>query len=479
MVFEVTRHGARAGIRKDYFNTNWIKGELTNVGKRQHYLLGHQVAQKYQQKYKGFLDPNFNSNEIYVRATDYNRTIESAQAQIQGIYHPGNKNLEMDQNQSAQAIPLFKISRDIVEDYSSELAAVPYLQRFIPIHVYSPKSDFFQPPDACPYIQKERERREFGQDLKDLLRKNHLETIKKVAEGLNQTYDNAYDPMTAVWATDGIWARTFDQQITPGFEDQTLLNQMMDLLDEEFTNILATDDTQRQLFATGVLSELASQFLNQVKIDQDPVLKAQDRLKLFIYSDHDDSMTVLTKTFSYKMGYYPKYASQILFELIKKSDNKYYVSIIINDISINIPGVCNNQQDCELNIFIQLIKDVSYYGRENQYNELCGIQQKISNQEVKNSLINVEKKQLMQLIKHSEQNEFSLKVNLMMDESIIKILVAYSVILAITLLIFKFKFQTKVNESPIHKLNEENSNDLQTQQSPHYYNQQQVSTYQQ
>ena len=65
------------------------------------------------------------------------------------------------------------------------------------------------------------------------------------------------------------------------------------------------------------------------------------------------------------MGYYPKYASQILFELIKKSDNKYYVSIIINDITIKIPGVCKDQQDCELNTFIQLIKDVSYYGREN------------------------------------------------------------------------------------------------------------------
>lgn len=34
MVFEVTRHGARAGLHAEYFKTPWVRGELTNIGRR-------------------------------------------------------------------------------------------------------------------------------------------------------------------------------------------------------------------------------------------------------------------------------------------------------------------------------------------------------------------------------------------------------------------------------------------------------------
>lgn len=34
MVFEITRHGARNGLHLDYFNTTWVEGELTGIGKR-------------------------------------------------------------------------------------------------------------------------------------------------------------------------------------------------------------------------------------------------------------------------------------------------------------------------------------------------------------------------------------------------------------------------------------------------------------
>ena len=34
MVFEITRHGARTGLHKDFFNTTWVPGELTGVGMR-------------------------------------------------------------------------------------------------------------------------------------------------------------------------------------------------------------------------------------------------------------------------------------------------------------------------------------------------------------------------------------------------------------------------------------------------------------
>jgi hypothetical protein len=43
MVYEIMRHGARFGLNKDYFNEtspNWREGELTQIGKRQQYIMG-------------------------------------------------------------------------------------------------------------------------------------------------------------------------------------------------------------------------------------------------------------------------------------------------------------------------------------------------------------------------------------------------------------------------------------------------------
>ncbi len=83
MVYEMTRHGARYGLNKDYFNETdprWRPGDLTNMGKRQQYLMGGEMRRRYMVKNK-LLDLNqYRPNQIYVRSTDYNRTIESALA---------------------------------------------------------------------------------------------------------------------------------------------------------------------------------------------------------------------------------------------------------------------------------------------------------------------------------------------------------------------------------------------------------------
>ena len=81
MVHEITRHGARFGLNADYFNETdprWRPGELTSMGKRQHYLIGGEMRRRYMVKNK-LLDFNqYKPSEIYIRSTDVNRTIESA-----------------------------------------------------------------------------------------------------------------------------------------------------------------------------------------------------------------------------------------------------------------------------------------------------------------------------------------------------------------------------------------------------------------
>ena len=48
--YEITRHGARYGLNSDYFNETspeWRPGELTEIGKRQHYLMGMEMRKRY------------------------------------------------------------------------------------------------------------------------------------------------------------------------------------------------------------------------------------------------------------------------------------------------------------------------------------------------------------------------------------------------------------------------------------------------
>lgn len=59
-------------------------GQLTNIGKKQHYLTGQWLRQRY----VGFLPDVYSAEDIYVRSTDVSRTIESALANLAGLYPP-------------------------------------------------------------------------------------------------------------------------------------------------------------------------------------------------------------------------------------------------------------------------------------------------------------------------------------------------------------------------------------------------------
>lgn len=90
MVNELFRHGARYPIylKKDDGSANYTNGEhsfgeLTTNGKKMHYVLGQQLYKQYWTKL--FNDNTYNQSRFYVKSTDVNRTIESAQSQLMGI----------------------------------------------------------------------------------------------------------------------------------------------------------------------------------------------------------------------------------------------------------------------------------------------------------------------------------------------------------------------------------------------------------
>uniref|UniRef100_A0A183CQS1 Acid phosphatase n=1 Tax=Globodera pallida TaxID=36090 RepID=A0A183CQS1_GLOPA len=106
------RHGARTpAIEMAKEPREWKQGlgELTTKGMGQLYRLGQWIRRRYD---GGFLSPEYNSYELYVRSSDFNRTLMSAQALLAGLYPPRtNKTFAPDLNW--QPFPVHTESREI------------------------------------------------------------------------------------------------------------------------------------------------------------------------------------------------------------------------------------------------------------------------------------------------------------------------------------------------------------------------------
>ena len=103
-VYQHIRHGARGPSASynslfidgvDEFRVSWVgegDGELTLVGKREHYDIGVRNRHKYGHgpNGKGLIDfSTYDPEEVLFHVTDYNRTHQSLNSELMGMYQPG------------------------------------------------------------------------------------------------------------------------------------------------------------------------------------------------------------------------------------------------------------------------------------------------------------------------------------------------------------------------------------------------------
>lgn len=157
-VFDIFRHGARSPSgtnlndkSQDILGETWEgnAGELTNLGKRQLFLLGSITRADFNTD--KFLDPVFNTSEIYVISTDYNRTIMSCQAYLQGLYET-DKNIQLTPSQETRGIPPFAF--DNYQPLIDKLNKLPLPQgiQVLPIHIFDKMGHeyYLHDYDVCP-----------------------------------------------------------------------------------------------------------------------------------------------------------------------------------------------------------------------------------------------------------------------------------------------------------------------------------------
>jgi hypothetical protein len=191
MIFEMVRHGSRAPLTPFGPKSAWVdaigKGELTNVGIRQRYNLGLNTKARY----ANLLNPNLKPNEFFVYSTDYNRTIVSAYAHIQGLQNMiTTEALAFAKDDPRLAPPQTPMLFDVNTDDDTPLKAgrVPF-----PIHGFigGPGDDnqLFEVQHKCPLVKTLNTQSSADLNEKASKSEKFQATLKKAKESYGITED--------------------------------------------------------------------------------------------------------------------------------------------------------------------------------------------------------------------------------------------------------------------------------------------------
>ena len=143
---ELSRHGQRyplENIQNSTLFTKSIEGELAPTGAASHYILGKNL----QAKYSEVFDHYFGPEEIFIRSTGWNRTVQSAMAHVQGIFESFSyKPLGFELDDWRVLPPEYKQDPQFSIDVLKFQTALPGGYYPYPIHTVPKESsdDFFQ-----------------------------------------------------------------------------------------------------------------------------------------------------------------------------------------------------------------------------------------------------------------------------------------------------------------------------------------------
>mmetsp|Transcript_40528 Transcript_40528/g.47138 ORF Transcript_40528/g.47138 Transcript_40528/m.47138 type:complete len:461 (+) Transcript_40528:34-1416(+) len=360
------RHGARGPI-DDSFEKTWenMYGELTGVGMRQQYLRGAYLAQLYPQLFS-----QYNSNNYYIRSTDYNRTLMSVYSLLDGL--------------------LYEKGPTFIDNYPFERAYPPYTANFldknmdvfphkyqaVPIHTVETSSDELllgNDPKVCPIAAKLISNQTEEPTYKEVVAK-FKQTISEVSKRMNSTTVLSIDQLEDL--EDTIIANYFEQKQLPGdIDPNSELGKNLTFLIMYKTYFLEIGSTlQRQLSSMNLM--------NQFKADLQSILQSSDP-SVKLYSAHDSTLApilavtgiathdCLYKNFfengTYTSCYYPKFASQIRIEAWKNDTdlNSSEIRFYFDEAPQNL---CNSETGhCTWKDFQSLIdtytqgKDINYF----------------------------------------------------------------------------------------------------------------------
>ncbi|CAB3396564.1 unnamed protein product [Caenorhabditis bovis] len=342
------RHGDRAPLQFPYPNDKyteeyWDRGwsQLTSLGMTQLRELGTFFRQSYIDT--GFVSSNFSTKEIYLRSSDSDRALVSAQSFLYGMY-PATGNFRFDNNIDWQPIP---------------------------VHANSPG----EPDLVCKTTAIKCARRDELVDNDDaqdaeFYQKKYSDLFATLAEStglpnlnytdVNGLYDITRELIHNMTDLQPSWVfRTW-----PQYDNRTSLDIITEMRAQRMVNLYNTEEKSKLAGGTVINAWISNvnQFINQT-----------DTLKMHLYSSHDGVVMALMNALGIADGKMIPYASVIIMNIFEEN-NKYFVEMLYRNNTAVPPyamSLPRCPQPCEFSTFSQNYQNMSVSSYA-ELMELCG-----------------------------------------------------------------------------------------------------------
>jgi hypothetical protein len=313
---DVIRHGDRTPIAELPNSTyTWPQGigRLTEEGMQQEYNLGVKMRAKYVGLYH-LLPARYTDETMYVRSTNVDRALMSAQSLLYGLYPLG-----------------------------VGAATLPSAFQPIPIHTIKKEEETLLIPDQnekkfdallIRYVYSQPDWKKKTSEWHDKFRYWTQITGLKIGSLRD-----------LVLLGDNLFVREHYQVAFPTGMSQA-----------DADDIIATSKWafSRLFYPREVGEATASELLTEMKQHLKDATDAKNKLKFILYSAHDSTIMMVMSALEVPVTDWPHYASDLNIELFETPTNQYYVKISLNDEPVIVPAC--HADTCSLAQFMQLVK---------------------------------------------------------------------------------------------------------------------------
>ena len=342
-IFLNFRHGARAPLffidnNTDMLGGKWhMKGELTKLGRKQHYEIGL----RNRERYSNFISEEYNPKEVRVYTTNFDRSINSAQSQLLGLYS----------NISYQDFNYFDINnKNDLENINTIMPPINLFQYNENNNIKESKYErTFHNHFNCPYIREQihknwNETNEIINTLVANFNEEYYKILKKEYKNIKNTkrvrqFDRFCDVYIAIYYDED--NNHILKKITKRGKNITKIKDICeDYLYKHF--IYVRNDGHAKNNARISQTNTIKKILNwmEARAEKTNNFAAEySEPKFVLYSGHDSTLfemqTALKKSFNIEYEF-TKFASTQLFEL-RRYGNVFYIEIYYNDrLKLNI-----------------------------------------------------------------------------------------------------------------------------------------------
>ena len=329
------RHGARSSVMKidnqgyDFLNKKWDNvGELTPLGIRQHYLNGI----KHRERYNNFLNEEYNSKEILIYSTKVNRTIQSANCYLSGLYS-NIKSPKIKPEQEFKSFPPGNIT-DKMKEISTKLNYYSIGIQTIPIKNFDLSEHFFLLHDLS-YIS--------GCVTIDEIQEKIIKS-DKTNELINEFKEIYGNKINKFFLSEKNKEFIFDFYYINSFCDHLMSKQELDNFCQKIAvyNLEEIECSNKDVIFMSLSPTMRQLLLwmeNRIKLDKEGKTDeiVGDSPKYTVWSAHDSSLAANEMFFKYVFGtkfINPVFGSTIIIELHKNDtseNNSYYIQYFMND----------------------------------------------------------------------------------------------------------------------------------------------------